>query len=139
VRCPAQAGEARVREVIGAGGFQSVRRATETLFNMVLEAVACVELNDITAFCKRVEAALPPGASYPEARGRKRIGCWVEYYDEQGSSPRWALPDRIATAKPKCYSWQNEFRLVFNLTDALSFENVSTRLMHQDNADAPGQ
>jgi hypothetical protein len=34
----AQAGEARVREVIGAGGFQSVRRATETPFNMVLQA-----------------------------------------------------------------------------------------------------
>ena len=31
----AQAGEARLREVIGAGGFQSVRRATETPFNMV--------------------------------------------------------------------------------------------------------
>ena len=30
MRRPAQAGEARVREVIGAGGFQSVRRATET-------------------------------------------------------------------------------------------------------------
>ena len=33
-----QAGQARLREVIGAGGFQSVRRATETPFNMVLEA-----------------------------------------------------------------------------------------------------
>jgi hypothetical protein len=32
----AQAGQARLREVIGAGGFQSVRRATETPFNMVL-------------------------------------------------------------------------------------------------------
>ena len=34
----AQAGQARLREVIGAGGFQSVRRATETPFNMVLQA-----------------------------------------------------------------------------------------------------
>lgn len=34
----AQAGEARLGEVIGAGGFRSVRRATETPFNMVLEA-----------------------------------------------------------------------------------------------------
>src|SRR5580692_11872880 len=31
-----QAGQARLREVIGAGGFQSVRCATETPFNMVL-------------------------------------------------------------------------------------------------------
>ncbi|MFO1047049.1 MAG: class I SAM-dependent methyltransferase [Geminicoccaceae bacterium] len=34
----AQAGEARLREVITKGGFGSVRRATETPFNMVLEA-----------------------------------------------------------------------------------------------------
>ena len=34
----AQAGEAKLREVISAGGFTSMRRATETPFNMVLEA-----------------------------------------------------------------------------------------------------
>ncbi|WP_222914622.1 class I SAM-dependent methyltransferase [Natrinema sp. SYSU A 869] len=34
----AQAGEARLREVITEGGFTSVRRATETPFNLVLEA-----------------------------------------------------------------------------------------------------
>jgi 2-polyprenyl-3-methyl-5-hydroxy-6-metoxy-1,4-benzoquinol methylase len=34
----AQAGEARLRDVITSGGFKSVRRATETPFNMVLEA-----------------------------------------------------------------------------------------------------
>ena len=34
----AQAGEARLREVIGGAGFRSVRRAAETPFNMILEA-----------------------------------------------------------------------------------------------------
>jgi len=34
----AQAGEAKLREVIVRGGFRSVRRATETPFNMILEA-----------------------------------------------------------------------------------------------------
>jgi 2-polyprenyl-3-methyl-5-hydroxy-6-metoxy-1,4-benzoquinol methylase len=34
----AQAGETKLREVITAGGFRSVRRATETPFNMILEA-----------------------------------------------------------------------------------------------------
>jgi SAM-dependent methyltransferase len=34
----AQAGEARLREVIEAGGFTRIRRAIETPFNMVLEA-----------------------------------------------------------------------------------------------------
>jgi 2-polyprenyl-3-methyl-5-hydroxy-6-metoxy-1,4-benzoquinol methylase len=34
----AQAGERRLREVLGAGGFTRLRRATETPFNLVLEA-----------------------------------------------------------------------------------------------------
>ena len=34
----AQAGEARLREVVTAGGFARFRRATETPFNLVLEA-----------------------------------------------------------------------------------------------------
>jgi SAM-dependent methyltransferase len=34
----AQAGEAKLRQTIAAGGFISVRRATETPFNMILEA-----------------------------------------------------------------------------------------------------
>jgi len=34
----AQAGEARLRKVISEGGFQHIRRAAETPFNMVLEA-----------------------------------------------------------------------------------------------------
>lgn len=34
----AQAGEARLREVVSTGGFTRIRRAAETPFNMVLEA-----------------------------------------------------------------------------------------------------
>jgi hypothetical protein len=34
----AQAGEARLRDVLTRGGFSRVRRATETPFNLVLEA-----------------------------------------------------------------------------------------------------
>src|SRR5436190_6836990 len=34
----AQAGEAKLRDVITSGGFRSVRRAAETPFNMILEA-----------------------------------------------------------------------------------------------------
>ena len=34
----AQAGEARLREVVTTGGFTRFRRATETPFNLVLEA-----------------------------------------------------------------------------------------------------
>ena len=34
----AQAGEARIRDVVTAGGFQSFRRATQTPFNLIFEA-----------------------------------------------------------------------------------------------------
>jgi hypothetical protein len=34
----AQAGEAKLREVITKGGFKTVKRATETPFNLILEA-----------------------------------------------------------------------------------------------------
>jgi hypothetical protein len=34
----AQAGEARLREVITAGGFATLRRAAETPFSMILDA-----------------------------------------------------------------------------------------------------
>jgi hypothetical protein len=34
----AQAGEAKIREVVQAGGFTSFRRASETPFNLVFEA-----------------------------------------------------------------------------------------------------
>ena len=34
----AQAGEARLREVVVSGGFSRLRRATQTPFNLVLEA-----------------------------------------------------------------------------------------------------
>jgi hypothetical protein len=94
------------------------------------KSVACVEVRDVSAFCSRVQAALPSGAKFPGPSGRTRIGWRVEYYDEtEGGSPRWALPDKIATAKCKAYTWQDEFRLVFCLTDALAFEKVDLRLV----------
>jgi len=34
----AQAGEAKIREVVTSGGFSQFRRATETPFNLILEA-----------------------------------------------------------------------------------------------------
>lgn len=96
-------------------------------------AVACVEVQNISAFCTRIEAALPPNAVFPGPTGRSRIGRRVEYYDEsEGGSPRWALPDVIATSKHNDYAWQDEFRLVFCLTDAMGFEKAGYRLVPND-------
>ncbi len=46
----AQAGEAKLREVIGAGGFSKIRRAAETPFNMILEARRLHDLQAISRF-----------------------------------------------------------------------------------------
>jgi len=97
------------------------------------EAVVCVEIFDVRAFCARIEEALPPIATFPVVLGRPRIGSAVEYYREtEANNPRWALPDKIATAKSNTYAWQNEFRLVFCLTDALGFEKVAPRLVQNN-------
>jgi hypothetical protein len=93
-------------------------------------AVVCVEILDIGTFCARIEAALPPTATFPGRLGRTRIGRRVEYYQETDNcNPRWALPDVIATSKFDTYAWQDEYRLVFSLTDALGFEKVDMRLV----------
>lgn len=42
---------------------------------------------------------------------------------------RWALPDVIASSKLDSYAWQDEYRLVFSLTDALDFEKVQPRIV----------
>lgn len=96
-------------------------------------AVACVEIVDIPAFCARVMAGLPAGARLGGRPGRERIGRRVEYYQPADPvGPRWALPDRIACSKLDAYAWQDEFRLVFSMTDALEFQNVSMALAARD-------
>jgi hypothetical protein len=39
------------------------------------------------------------------------------------------LPDLIATSKRETYAWQDEFRLVFSLSDALDFEKIVGRIV----------
>ncbi len=78
-----------------------------------------VEISDGPEFVRRVKAALPEHAAF--------FSRAVDYYD--ASNPpqeRWALPDHIATAKQQSptYVSQAEYRLVFSLTDALSFQNA---------------
>ncbi len=94
------------------------------------EASVVAEIMNIPAFCWRVTETLPVEARFPAPNGKRLIGHRVQYYSEtEGGDPRWALPDMIATSKLDAYTWQDEFRLVFTLTDAFAFENVDTRLV----------
>src|SRR5260370_3645940 len=86
------------------------------------KAVACVEIFKVQTLCERIKRALPPHATFRTGR--------VDYYDpNEAPNPRWALPDQIAMSKFKSYEWQDEFRFVFCLTDALAFETPASRLL----------
>jgi hypothetical protein len=88
-------------------------------------AVAYVEILKIKEFCERVLSALPENATF--------FGKKVEYYTPDANcSPRWALPDKIAISKRAEYAWQNEYRLLFSMTNALQFENVDLALVSND-------
>jgi hypothetical protein len=109
--------------------FCTSRSRTEELRER-LEAVVCVEILKIPTFCERITRALPANATTRAGR--------VEYYDH-GESPntRWALPDQIAMSKFRTYEWQDEFRFVFCLTDALGFEKGALRLVKGDIQERP--
>ncbi len=86
------------------------------------EAVVCVEILRIPTLCERIKSALPANATFHAGR--------VEYYDQgDAPNPRWALPDKIAMSKFKSYQWQDEFRFIFCLSDALEFEKGTLRLV----------
>jgi len=93
-------------------------------------ALACIEILDIRAFCRRVKAALPTGAEFFARR--------VEYYRvTDAASPRWALPELIVCSKQHTFFRQAEFRLAFSATDTMRFENVALRLVQGDGTTPP--
>ena len=67
----AQAGEARLREVVTAGGFTRFRRATETPFNLVLEAPELGGVQKVGEVSLSAEAfGVHPGMRLGEALAR---------------------------------------------------------------------
>jgi hypothetical protein len=98
------------------------------------KAVACVEIQNIKLFCDRIKAALPANAKFL----KNKVGKKVDYYQETDTgNPRWAVPELIALSKFKDrYAWQDEYRFLFSLTDALNFENVQTKLVRDDHVRA---
>jgi hypothetical protein len=104
-------------------------RALSPLLREEFQANECVEITDVPAWCARVRSALPEAATFPGRPGHKQIGKRVEYYDEADApGTRWALPDSIGLAKLRPYAYQEEFRLMFSLTDALDFEKITVQI-----------
>jgi hypothetical protein len=88
-------------------------------------AVVCVEIKNPSRLCARIEAALPPTATFKARR--------VDYYSSTEVGSRWALPDDIATSKLDDWRRQDEFRFIFSFTDALGFEKIECRLIDRKN------
>lgn len=94
------------------------------------KAAACVEILNVKTLCDRIESALPAGTASPGKPGRERIGQPVTYYEESDNcNPTWACPDMIAASKSRAFAWQDEYRLIFSFTNALSFENAQYELV----------
>jgi hypothetical protein len=103
------------------------------------KARVCVEILGIKELCQRVEAALPPEATFHGRPGHTRIGHAVKYYRETENhmNPQWALPGAIATSKlTDKYLWQDEYRLLFSLTGALALGKSRQTLRMSDNIPA---
>lgn len=90
------------------------------------------EISDSAIFIERVIAALPPGATF----FAKKVT-----YDDPRDPPgaRWACPELITASKWPAFSWQDEFRLLFSVTNALAFENCHMTVSNSLPARPPRQ
>src|SRR5580704_5883424 len=80
-----------------------------------------LEVVNISALCARIQAQLPPGATFRAQA--------VKYYsksDEMGI--RWAFPNQIAFSKIEGYGWQDEYRFAFSLSDALAYGKTAQQI-----------
>jgi hypothetical protein len=118
--------------IIPAGAFRANARSEEIFIlcasnamrddlRVRFEAECCVEILRVATLCGRIEAKLPFASTF--------IAKGVSYYsrnDEIGI--RWAFPERITFEKVDSYSWQDEYRFAFSVTDALAFGKTSQEL-----------
>jgi hypothetical protein len=86
------------------------------------EAAACVQILRPNNLRERIGYELPHGATL-------RAEPVVYYSPNNEPGPKWAFPDMIAFSKIDSYSWQDEFRYVFALTDALKFGSTAQRIV----------
>ena len=93
-------------------------------------ALFCVEITKIGIFIEKIRVSLPSDSTVYFRR--------VQYYDrDDNPTPRWAVPEVIASSKLNLYSQEEESRLLFSTTDALRFENVDLCLRHKSVQHSP--
>ena len=99
----AQAGEARIRDVVSAGGFTRFRRAAETPFNIVYEATA-LNLTELTIGEARPEQTR---ARYPDSEGYVERGGVRTFYEVYGGgAPTILLLPPWSIVHSRCWKMQ---------------------------------
>jgi hypothetical protein len=118
--------------VIPAGAFRANAKGDEIFvlcasnsmkdeLRIRFEAECCVEILKVFNLRARIKARLPAASTI--------MAKAVSYYsknDEIGI--RWAFPDKITFEKIDSYTWQDEYRFAFSITDALDFRNTSLQV-----------
>lgn len=122
-------------------GFESSTRAGEIyVFCLSLsmkdelvrefQSKICIEIVKPTIFINRWRAALP--------KATKHFSKKVDYYKpEDVPGNVWPQPHLIATTKLDCFSYQEEYRLGFSVTEALDFEQVELQLIERKKRPSP--
>lgn len=86
------------------------------------EAKACVQIYRPKNLLDRIGYELPRTATLRAER--------VVYYSPVNKpGPKWALPEIIAFSKIDSYAWQDEFRYVFAITDALKYGSTQQKIV----------
>lgn len=86
------------------------------------EAKACVQILRPKNLRERIRYELPRTATL-------RAEPVIYYSPINEPGPKWALPDMIAFSKIDSYSWQDEFRYVFAVTDALKYGSAAQKIV----------
>src|SRR5258708_17981131 len=84
------------------------------------EAKACVQIMRQASFSQRIRDELPRTATF-------RAEPVVYYSPANEPGGKWAFPDMIAFSKVESYAWQDEYRYVFSVTDALKYGTTTQR------------
>lgn len=86
------------------------------------EAKACVQILRPNNLRDRIGWELPRTATL-------RAEPVVYYSPINEPGPKWAFPDMIAFSKIDAYAWQDEFRYVFSLTNALKYGSTQQKIV----------
>ncbi len=86
------------------------------------EAKACVQIYRPKNLLARIGYELPRTATL-------RAEAVVYYSPVNEPGPKWAFPERIAFSKIDSYAWQDEFRYVFAITNALKYGSTQQKIV----------